>query len=251
MTDSAQFRIERLDPAGHRREAFHCESVELTEFIRARARREMAARTSACFVLVPAQDQGRITGFYTLSAAAISAASLPQAFTKRLPRSPCLPVTLPGRLARDEAFRGQGIGDRLISELRSEITVFRWSFRARFIRSVAGRDGLSSDSTSRRDCSAFTRMRCRVSRVARAAFRASAKMKLPTDWPAIAAAWLMIALSSAETRVTKRSRFRGLGCSKAVGMGELCTKWHTGQSRIPRRLPALQPCVGLTGGCLA
>ena len=36
--------------------------------------------------------------------------------TKRLPRYPQLPVTLLGRLARDEDFRSQGIGDRLMQD---------------------------------------------------------------------------------------------------------------------------------------
>lgn len=76
----------------------------------------MDARTSACFVLVPLDDPGRIAGFYTLSAAEISASVLPGPLTKRLPRYPEVPVTLLGRLARDEAFRGQGIGDRLMGD---------------------------------------------------------------------------------------------------------------------------------------
>src|SRR5439155_564641 len=116
MSDAPQFRIERLDPARHRREAFRCESPELTEFLHKRARKEMDARTSACFVLVPREDAGRIAGFYTLSAAEISAAALPGPVTKRLPRYPQLPVTLLGRLARDADFRRQGIGDRLMQD---------------------------------------------------------------------------------------------------------------------------------------
>jgi len=116
MSGALQFRIDRLDPAKHRREVFRCESPELSEFIQKRARNEMDARTSACFVLVPLADPGRIAGFYTLSAAEISAATLPRSLTKRLPRYPQLPVTLLGRLARDETFRGQGIGDRLMED---------------------------------------------------------------------------------------------------------------------------------------
>lgn len=114
MNGAFRYRIERLDPAKHRREHFRCESAELTEFLQKRARKEMDARTSACFVLVPLADPGRIAGFYTLSAAEISPAALPALLSKRLPRYPQLPVTLLGRLARDEEFRGQGIGDLLL-----------------------------------------------------------------------------------------------------------------------------------------
>lgn len=116
MSDGPKYRIERLDPAKHRREQFRCESPELTEFIQKRARKEMDARTSACFVLVPLDDPGRIAGFYTLSAAEISASHVPGHLAKRLPRYPQMPATLLGRLARDEAFRGQGLGDRLMQD---------------------------------------------------------------------------------------------------------------------------------------
>lgn len=116
MSEAFQYRIERLDPDKHRREAFLCESPELTEYIRKRARKEMEARTSACFVLVPLEDAGRIAGFYTLSAAEVSPSALPEALTRRLPRYPQVPVTLLGRLARDQEFRGKGIGDRLMED---------------------------------------------------------------------------------------------------------------------------------------
>jgi GNAT superfamily N-acetyltransferase len=111
-----EYCIERLDPAKHRRDQFHCESRELTEFIQKRAYREMEARTSVCFVLVPLADSGRIAGFYTLSAAEISAHHLPGHLARRLPRYGQMPATLLGRLARDEAFRGQGMGDRLMED---------------------------------------------------------------------------------------------------------------------------------------
>lgn len=114
MSEAPQFRIERLDPSKHRREKFRCESPELTEFLQKRARREMDARTSACFVLVPLENPSCIAGFYTLSAAEISTSYLPESLTKRLPRYPHLPATLLGRLARAEEFRGQGVGDLLM-----------------------------------------------------------------------------------------------------------------------------------------
>ena len=74
-TDS--FRIERLDPAKHRREAFGCESAPLTDFIQKRARKEMDARASACFVLVPESNPSRIAGYYTLTQTSIVLGKLP------------------------------------------------------------------------------------------------------------------------------------------------------------------------------
>lgn len=114
MPSQTQFRVEILDPAVHRREDFACESTELTDFLRTRARKEAKSRTSACFVIVPSADPVRIAGFYTLSATIIQLEKLPPEFTKKLPRYPHLPATLLGRLARALEFKGQGIGDLLM-----------------------------------------------------------------------------------------------------------------------------------------
>jgi predicted GNAT family N-acyltransferase len=114
MASQPQFRVEILDPAVHRRDEFACESTELTEFLRTRARKEAKSRASACFVIVPLADPGQIAGFYTLSATTIELEKLPAEFTRKLPRYPRLPATLLGRLARAIEFKSQGIGDLLM-----------------------------------------------------------------------------------------------------------------------------------------
>jgi predicted GNAT family N-acyltransferase len=114
MPTAAQFKVEALNPTIHRRVEFSCESPELTDFLRTRARKETKARASACFVLVPVADRGRITGFYTLSATSIALEKMPEELSKKLPRYPDLPATLLGRLARDSNFKGQGIGNLLM-----------------------------------------------------------------------------------------------------------------------------------------
>jgi len=114
MAENLEYRIEPLDPARHHREGFSCESQELTDFLQKRARKEMATRASACFVLVAASDPGRIVGYYTLSQTAVSLQSLPEAAAQKLPQYQVLGATLIGRLARDLAWRGQGIGRLLL-----------------------------------------------------------------------------------------------------------------------------------------
>ncbi|HXB01962.1 MAG TPA: GNAT family N-acetyltransferase [Opitutaceae bacterium] len=114
MSLSVNFHIERLDPAKHHRDRFCCESVELTDFLQKRARKEMDALASACFVMVPADEPGRIAGFYTLSAAEIITTDLPLDLVKKLPRYTRMPAILLGRLARDLAWRGQHIGGLLL-----------------------------------------------------------------------------------------------------------------------------------------
>jgi hypothetical protein len=116
MADDVQFQIEVLDPKRHRREGFNCESAELTNFLKKQARREMEAKSSVCFVLTPVDCAGKIAGFYTLSAASLILSELPDRFTKKLPRYPQVPATLLGRLARDLAFKGSGIGPLLLRD---------------------------------------------------------------------------------------------------------------------------------------
>ena len=108
------YRIEALDPSRHRRDEFQCESPELTEFLRTRARKEMQTRASACFVLVEETDPGRIVGYYTLSQTSVALDQLPAPLAKRLPRYPQLGATLIGRLARDLDWKGQQAGRLLL-----------------------------------------------------------------------------------------------------------------------------------------
>ena len=111
---NAPFLVEPLSAAKHRRDEFACESPELTVFLRTRARKEMQARASACFVLVTEADPGRIAGYYTLSQTAVAVRQLPVAMVKRLPRYPQMGATLIGRLARDLAWKGRQIGRLLL-----------------------------------------------------------------------------------------------------------------------------------------
>lgn len=108
------FIIEPLNPAKHRRDEFDCGVAVLNDFLRTRARKEMEAGTSACFVIVPEADPREIAGYYTLSAATIVRTALPESVTKKLPRYAELPATLLGRLARDMRYKGQRIGDLLM-----------------------------------------------------------------------------------------------------------------------------------------
>lgn len=114
MSGALEYFIEPLDAKRHRREEFSCESPELTDFLHKQARKEMKARASACFVLGPRSDPGRIVGFYTLSQTSVSIQKVPEAMMKKLPLYPDLGATLIGRLARDMAWRGRGIGPLLL-----------------------------------------------------------------------------------------------------------------------------------------
>lgn len=111
----AHYIVEPLDPSKHRREEFDCGVEALNEFLRTRARKEMEASASACFVAVPKADPSRIAGFYTLSASIVQRTELPEKLIRKLPRYRELPATLLGRLARSLVFKGERLGDLLIS----------------------------------------------------------------------------------------------------------------------------------------
>lgn len=114
MPHPQKYLIEPLDPLKHRREEFDCGVEVLNDYLKRRARKEMDAGLAVCFVAVPETDPGCIAGFYTLSAATILTTALPERVTKKLPRYGEFPATLLGRLARSTAFKGHGLGDRLM-----------------------------------------------------------------------------------------------------------------------------------------
>jgi GNAT superfamily N-acetyltransferase len=55
-----------------------------------------------------------IAGYFTLSAASIHPTDLPSDISKRMPNYPLLPAMLIGRLALDQRFHAQGVGEILL-----------------------------------------------------------------------------------------------------------------------------------------
>jgi predicted GNAT family N-acyltransferase len=71
----------------------------------------------------------RVAGYYTLAAASVLLADLPDATAKKLPRYPSVPAIRMGRLAVDQGFKGRGLGGALLADAleraaRSEIAAF-------------------------------------------------------------------------------------------------------------------------------
>lgn len=99
----------------HDRTAFSSGSPALDRYFRQQAGQEHRRRATAVFIAIDTAREGAIAGFYTLSAATVDASALPQIITSKLPRYPVLPAILLGRLARDERWRGEGIGEILLT----------------------------------------------------------------------------------------------------------------------------------------
>jgi GNAT superfamily N-acetyltransferase len=99
--------------SSHRKSSFVCEEPSLESYLRKQAGQDVKRQVAACFILEG--KDGAIKGFYTLSADRVDRALTPEHLQKKLPYKN-LPVTLLGRLARDSNYKGQGVGELLLSD---------------------------------------------------------------------------------------------------------------------------------------
>lgn len=95
--------------------AFDCGEPALDEYIRRYASQDVRRGLARVFVAMPEQEPQRLSGYFTLSAGSVSAATLPESVRRKLPSYP-IPVALLGRLAIDKAFQGQGLGGILLAD---------------------------------------------------------------------------------------------------------------------------------------
>ena len=122
----APFQLAVFD-AAHDRAAFRSGSEPLNRYLREHVTQDIRRRVTACFVALA--DKQRIAGYYTLASASLLLADLPASSGKKLPRYPTVPAVRMGRLAVDQAFKGQGLGGALLADAldrsaRSEIAAF-------------------------------------------------------------------------------------------------------------------------------
>ena len=96
----------------HEKAKFSCGKAMLDNYIKKKARQNVKGKVSACFIL--SDDDKEIKGYYTLSNGSIPRSQLPEFILNQLPRYKDLPVTLLGRLAVDNKFKGQKLGSLLL-----------------------------------------------------------------------------------------------------------------------------------------
>lgn len=112
-----KFKVTALDLATDR-SRFECGVEPLDRYFRAQVSQDIKRRVTACFVAtdVKAEATGQIAGYYTLASASVSLADLPDALARKLPRYPSIPAVRMGRLAVDQAFKGEGLGAALLAD---------------------------------------------------------------------------------------------------------------------------------------
>jgi ribosomal protein S18 acetylase RimI-like enzyme len=124
---TSRFIIEAL-ASSHDRAGFTSSIEPLDRYLRQQVNQDMRRRITACYVAVdPAVP--KIAGYYTLAASGVPLSDLPDELARRLPRYPLVPAARLGRLAVDQAYRGQGLGAALLWDAaartaRSELAVF-------------------------------------------------------------------------------------------------------------------------------
>jgi predicted GNAT family N-acyltransferase len=107
------FRVEPLW-SEHDRAAFPCEIHSLENYFRTQAGQNVKKRAAVVYVLT--SDGKTLAGYYTLSQYSVELDEVPNDLRRRLPKYPFVPVTLLGRLAASNEFRGKGIGEHLLMD---------------------------------------------------------------------------------------------------------------------------------------
>ncbi len=117
--DLDSITVERLGRQ-HNRAAFHCRADAVDRYLKQQARQDAVKRVAAPFVAISPPDTP-VLGYYTLSAAVLACADLPNELTRQLPRYAQLPVTVLDRLAVDRSTEGQGLGEHLLLDALQRI----------------------------------------------------------------------------------------------------------------------------------
>lgn len=99
----------------HNKKNFSCGKKLLDDYLHTQAKQDIKRRLSACFIL--SDDDDNVKGYYTLSSTSINRELLPETIIKKLPPSyHNLPSTLLGRLAIDNNYKGQRLGELLLMD---------------------------------------------------------------------------------------------------------------------------------------
>ena len=114
MTARLPAAIEALDTR-HDRRGFSCGDSELDSYLKRFARQHAAANVSRTYV---AANGATIMGYYSLAMSAIRKDQLPAVYQSRFPNYP-LPVARLARLAVDQRYQRQGLGELLLADALS------------------------------------------------------------------------------------------------------------------------------------
>jgi GNAT superfamily N-acetyltransferase len=107
------FTSERL--GSHDRAAFSCGEERLDTYFHHHAGQDERRHLARTFVFLDLATLA-VAGYYTLAAASVAPAALPDTLIKKLPSYSQLPAMLIGRLAVAIEYQGQGVGRLLLAD---------------------------------------------------------------------------------------------------------------------------------------
>ena len=120
----------RIEPLGaqHDRKSFSSGVPGLDRYFREQVTQDVRRLVTSCYVGCDTVT-GSVAGYYTIAASSVLLGDLPEDVRKRLPRYPSVPAARLGRLAVDQAHRGNRLGgmllwDAVIRARCSELAVF-------------------------------------------------------------------------------------------------------------------------------
>jgi GNAT superfamily N-acetyltransferase len=116
MADTSRYDFVLLDGQTHDRASFSCGKASLDAYLKRRASQDVKKRAAVVHVMTTKDDPATILGYYSLSASSVYSNDIPETIRKSLPRYDQVGVTLMGRLAIDQRFRGQGLGSILMMD---------------------------------------------------------------------------------------------------------------------------------------
>ena len=109
-----KFSIEPL-AKHHNTSSFQCDNQQLDRYLKLTASQDRKRNIAVPYIVIDRQNE-QIIGYYTLSMTSIDLGELPKTIAKKLPKYPLIGVTLIGRLAVDNNYRGMGWGKLLLMD---------------------------------------------------------------------------------------------------------------------------------------
>jgi predicted GNAT family N-acyltransferase len=108
IADKGKYKIEPL--GDHDRAAFSCGNASLDRYIREQASQDVKRGLASVFVITAKDDPKQILAYYTLSSRELKLDQLPEEIAKKAGKYGHVGVTLLGRMAVAEKYKGTGLG---------------------------------------------------------------------------------------------------------------------------------------------
>jgi len=123
----------KFESARHDRATFNCGVPALDAYIQNIAGQHQKRDTNAIFVATPDNDPDKVIGYYGLCAGSVAYEELPADEQHRLSPQYPVPVFNLTRLARDNSYRGKGLGGDLLMDCFVRALVAKDTSAARYL----------------------------------------------------------------------------------------------------------------------